>query len=291
MLDIARQRCAVENGMRQILLLSIRVWAFVSVMVFSSALATAQTAIVTHNVNLRPEQSSQVAPIRLLTPSEPPMELLEPHVQDGYYHVKTSAGEEGYVWSRYVTVSAAEPSAAPAAPPPAALPGAPPRAPGTPAGTTTIHLGPGVPGSANMVGCGDGRWQHVYNPTRLVVKQDCLTVTGVIVDATATQSHHQPDGVRHEGDGDTHGWLKVDPMFASLINAGNTSDEGGNLVFEIVCHYSVTQTDAKSACAGFTDHTKIPAVGQHVAITGTFVQEKNHKKWNEIHPVSSIKVQ
>jgi hypothetical protein len=141
-----------------------------------------------------------------------------------------------------------------------------------------------------MVGCGDGRWQHVYNPTRLVVKQDCLTVTGTIVDATATQSHHQPDGVRHEGDGDTHGWLRVDPAFASLINAGNTSDEGGNLVFELVCHYSVTQADARPACAGFTDHTTIPPVGTHVAITGTFVQEKNHQKWNEIHPVSRIAV-
>ncbi len=142
-----------------------------------------------------------------------------------------------------------------------------------------------------MKGCGDGRWKHVYHPTRLLVKQDCLTVTGVIVDATAPQSHHQPDGVRHEGDGDTHGWLKVDPQFASLINAGNTSDEGGNLVFEIVCHYSVKQADAKPSCAGFKDKTKIPKVGTHVAITGTFVQEKNHKQWNEIHPVSKIQVQ
>jgi hypothetical protein len=125
----------------------------------------------------------------------------------------------------------------------------------------------------------------------LIVKQDCLTVTGTIVDATAPPSQHQPDGVRHEPDGDTHGWLQVDPSFASLINAGNTSAEGGNLVFEIVCHYAVTQTDAKPACAGFTDHTAIPAVGSHVAITGSFVTEKNHAKWNEIHPVSSIKVQ
>ena len=261
--------------MHQIHLRSIRISVLVFVISCSAGLAVAQTATVTHNVNLRPEQSSQVAPIRLLTPSEPPMELLETNIQDGYYHVKTSAGEEGYVWGRYVTISTAAPSGTPAA-----------------AGaTTTINLGSGVPGSANMVGCGDGRWQHVYHPTRLVVKQDCLTVTGTIVDATAAQSHHQADGVRHEGDGDTHGWLKVDPPFASLINAGNTSDEDGNLVFEIVCHYTVTQTDAQPACAGFTDHMTIPPVGTHVAITGTFVQEKNHQKWNEIHPVASIKVQ
>jgi hypothetical protein len=142
-----------------------------------------------------------------------------------------------------------------------------------------------------MVGCGDRRWQHVYHPTRLTVKQDCLTVMGTIVDATLGQSRHQPDGVRHEPDGDTHGWLQVDPAFASLINAGNTSAEGGNLVFEIVCHYTVTQPDAVSACMGFTDHTTIPPAGSHVAITGTFVTEKNHQKWNEIHPVSSIRVQ
>jgi len=116
-------------------------------------------------------------------------------------------------------------------------------------------------------------------------------VTGVIIDATAGQAHHQPDGVRHEPDGDTHGWLQVDSQFVNLINAGNRSDEGGNLVFEIVCHYTVTQSDAQPACAGFTDHTIIPPAGTHIAITGTFVQEKNHKHWNEIHPVSRIEPQ
>jgi len=47
----------------------------------------------------------------------------------------------------------------------------------------------------------------------------------------------------------------------------------------------------KSAGAAFTNHTTIPTIGTHVAITGTFVQEKNHARWNEIHPVSSIQVQ
>jgi uncharacterized protein YgiM (DUF1202 family) len=240
-------------------------------LVFWSAVASTQTITVTRNVNLRPDPSSEYAPIRLLTPSEPPLTLLDPAPESGYYHVKTSAGEDGYVYERNVhVVVVAEPSA--------------------PA-VTTIQLGPGVPGSASMVGCGDQLWQHVYHPSRLLVKQDCLTVTGVIVDATASQSHHQPDGVRHEKDGDTHGWLKVDAQFASLINPGNTSNQDGNLVFELVCHYTVTQPDAEPSCAGFMDHTPIPAVGTHVAITGTFVQEKNHAKWNEIHPVSKIKVQ
>jgi len=230
--------------------------------------ASAQTVTVTHNVNLRPDPSSEYSAIRLLTPAEPLLTLLEPAAESGYYHVRTSAGEEGYVWSRYVSVAAAGATA-----------------------PTVIAPGPGVAGSASMIGCGNGLWKHVYHPSRLLVKQDCMTVTGVIIDATASQSHHQADGMRHEGDGDTHGWLRLDPAFAGLINAGNTSDEGGNLVFELVCHYKVTQADAKPTCSGFVDHTVIPPVGTHVAITGTFVQEKNHKKWNEIHPVSRIKVQ
>jgi len=230
--------------------------------------ASGQTVTVVHTVNLRPDPSSEYVSIRLLAPSEPPLTLLEPGPESGYYHVRTGAGEEGYVWGRYVRVSAAP--SAPAAP---------------------IPSGPGVPGSASMVGCGDSLWQHVYHPSRLLVQEDCITVTGVLVDATAGQAHHQPDGVRHEPDGDTHGWLEVDSQFVSLISAGNRSDEAGNLVFEIVCHYSVTQRDAKPACAGFTDHTTIPPVGTHVAITGTFVQEKNHKQWNEIHPVSRIEAQ
>jgi hypothetical protein len=70
----------------------------------------AQNVTVTHNVNLRPEQSSAVKAIRLLTPSEPPMTLVKPFVQDGYYHVCTTMGEDGYVYSRNVHVSAGAPT-------------------------------------------------------------------------------------------------------------------------------------------------------------------------------------
>ena len=57
-----------------------------------------------------------------------------------------------------------------------------------------------------------------------------------------------PDGVRHEDDGDTHGWLKVDPQFEDLLNPGNLNNEGGNLVFEVVCKFvPPKQADAKLA--------------------------------------------
>src|SRR3989449_11603761 len=57
--------------------------------------ASGQTVTVVHSVNLRPDPSSEYPPIRLLTPTEPPLTLLEPLPESGYYHVKTSAGEEG----------------------------------------------------------------------------------------------------------------------------------------------------------------------------------------------------
>ena len=135
--------------------------------------------------------------------------------------------------------------------------------------------------------CDASMWTHVYHPQRLIVRNQCQSVTGAIVDAT---NGKKPDGVRHEADGDTHGWLKLDPEFENLLNAGNISDEGGNLVFEIVCRFPVTQTDAKTACLNYTDHVTLPPVGSHVRIVGTYVQDTFHAKWMEIHPVTSITV-
>jgi hypothetical protein len=112
-------------------------------------------------------------------------------------------------------------------------------------------------------------------------------VTGTIVDATKGR---QPDGVRHEPDGDTHGWLQVDAPYTAMLNAGNNSAEGGNLVFEIVCRFPVTQPDAQSGCSGYTDQVQLPPVGSHVSIVGTYVQDTFHAQWNEIHPVTSISV-
>src|SRR5205814_1379078 len=44
-------------------------------------------------------------PIRALKPAEPPLTLLEPVTTSGYYHVRTQAGERGWVWGNNVSVT------------------------------------------------------------------------------------------------------------------------------------------------------------------------------------------
>jgi hypothetical protein len=212
----------------------------------------AQEATAVRPVNLRADPSTANPPIKLL-PSGTILTLLDPTQQNGFYHVKTEDGQEGWVWSKNITIS-----------------GVP-----SPARSTTAQ-------------CDDTLWDHVYNPQRLIVKQQCIAVTGTTVDATNGKN---ADGVRHEADGDTHGWLKLDPAFTNLLNAGNLSDEDGNMVFEIVCKYRVTQADAKAACPlTFHNQVQLPPVGSHVRVIGTYVQDTNHSKWMEIHPVTSITV-
>jgi hypothetical protein len=221
-----------------------------------SSSALAQQASIRRNVILRRDPSTS-SPILQHLAKGVRITLVDASPDSGFYHVRTEDDQIGWVFSKYVTVSA---------------------------GTSTT----GAPSAAAT--CDSNLWNHVYHSYRLIVKQQCIAVTGTMVDATATQRVKQPDGVRHEGDGDTHGWLKVDPEFQNLLNAGNMSDEDGNLVFEVICRFPVTQKDAQSACQGYTDHIVLPPVGSRVRIVGSYVQDTFHAKWNEIHPVTSITV-
>lgn len=221
--------------------------------------AFAQEAIVRRDTNLRVDPSTNEPPEAKLHIGDT-LTLLDPTPEHGYYQVKTRDGKEGWVFSRSIRVIASPSSSQPA-------------------------TDPENPSSGGPAQCDDALWNHVYHAHRLIVKQPCLTVTGTIVDATKGR---EPDGVRHEADGDTHGWLKVDPGFEDLLNAGNLNNEGGNLVFEIVRKFPVTQADAQPACAGFSSSINIPPVGSHVQIVGTYVRDTNHAQWMEIHPVTSI---
>lgn len=129
-------------------------------------------------------------------------------------------------------------------------------------------------------------WGHIYHSGRLRVLQATASVTGTIVDATAGK---QKDLCRHEKDGDGHCWLKLDPGEEQFLNQANMDSQGGNLVYEPICRYRVTQEDAKAACQGFTQQITIPPVGTHVRLTGSHVLDTQHG-WNEIHPVSQIEI-
>jgi hypothetical protein len=220
----------------------------------------AQNATANRNAILRRDPAAS-SPVLERLPQGARLMLVDQKSASGFYHVRTEDDQIGWVTIKALTVSKA-----PLAPTPPSPPG---------------------PLPPPATGCDSNLEAHVYHPTRLIVKLQCIAVTGTFVDATAGQ---EPDGVRHEPDGDTHGWLKLDPEFQGLVNAGNISDEGGNLVFEIVCKYTVTQSDAKSACQGYTDHVALPPVGSHVRILGVYVQDTFHAQWMEIHPVTSITV-
>lgn len=158
-----------------------------------------------------------------------------------------------------------------------------------PAPSPAASTAPASPAGGAAAQCDPSLWTHVYKPERLIAQpQGCISVTGTITDATADEKRHRKDGVRHEADGDTHGWLTLDQPYKNLLNAGNMTHQGGNLVFEIVCRFRVTQPDAEGACEGYTSPIQVPPIGSHVRITGTYVQDTNHGKWMEIHPVSSI---
>jgi Bacterial SH3 domain len=221
-----------------------------------------QQATVRRNAILRSDPTTSSRALEHLQ-SGAAITLLGSARQNGFYHVKAEDGHEGWVWSKNIRVQTGTTST--------------PQAPAEASGRLSA-----------VAQCDDTLWDHVYNPQRLIVKQKCIAVTGTIVDAT---NGKWPDGVRHEPDGDTHGWLSVDTEFKSLLNAGNMSNEGGNLVFEIVCKFPVSQPDAVASCpSAYHTPVQIPPIGSRVRVVGSYVQDTYHAKWMEIHPVTSIEL-
>lgn len=222
----------------------------------------AQQSTLNRNSILRSESSNTSTPLEHLKKGAS-VTLLSDTSEGGYYHVTAADGQEGWVWGRNLSHD-----------------------------ETTSNSSQPTSGSSlttdNSGQCDDSLWDHVYHPQRLMVQQKCIVVTGIIVDAT---NGRNADGVRHEADGDTHGWLQVDSQFSNLINNGNTQYENGNLVFEIVCKFPVSQADAVASCpSAYQTPVQLPPVGAHVKIVGSYVQDTNHGKWMEIHPVTSIEI-
>jgi len=124
-------------------------------------------------------------------------------------------------------------------------------------------------------GCDGSLWNHVYSPKRLHQLASCLSVTGTIDESNVDE------------DGDQHFLLNLDPGQDTLVNKRNDKKKSGDIVLEVVCANPTTMKKPKAACAGFTNPVRLPAVGEHVKATGTYVLD-SHNGWVEIHPVSGF---
>lgn len=82
-----------------------RILSFLLFSALLAGFASAQTAVVTRNVNLRPSPSNDRDPSTKLT-SGTHIQLLQPGPTGGYYRVKTSDGRTGYVWGRNIRINA-----------------------------------------------------------------------------------------------------------------------------------------------------------------------------------------
>ena len=83
-------------------------------LLLTAAVASAQTVLVSRNVNLRSDASTNNPPIELLTPPAS-LTLIESDQTAGYYHVTAPDGKEGFVWSKNVKVqqATAQPTSSP----------------------------------------------------------------------------------------------------------------------------------------------------------------------------------
>lgn len=131
------------------------------------------------------------------------------------------------------------------------------------------------PASSN--GCDPALWKYVYNPTRLKVLVQCKTVTGVITESNA------------DDDGDQHMLLKLDKGQNGLLTERNIKKKQGCLVIEAVCANKVKLKKVGTTCNGYINRVQIPAVGAHVRVTGSLVDD-THNGWNEIHPITKIEI-
>ena len=137
---------------------------------------------------------------------------------------------------------------------------------------------PGV-GSTSSSSCTDPASisSHVYNPSRLQIVKPCITASGTV------------DRVLEEADGDVHLRTNLDPANSNLTNSGNEGYPNyGDLVVEIICVTTPSQTDAIPACQNYTNQIPVPSAGQHITITGPYVLDTDHYDWAEIHPVYSL---
>src|SRR5439155_12877481 len=135
---------------------------------------------------------------------------------------------------------------------------APTRPPSPPAASTASTSKSPVP--ARRMACPGNPLRGVYHPDRLIVLGTCRWFRGTVT------------SLRDEGDGDVHVDVSPSPGFGRFLDADNRRYQHGSLVTEIMPGQTLP----------------VPAVGERVAVFGTWVFDSNHG-WNEIHPIWAIR--
>jgi hypothetical protein len=103
----------------------------------------------------------------------------------------------------------------------------------------------------------------VYHPERLQVLAPCRIAAGTVM------------RVRPEPDGDLHIDVALDSAYSPLVDEVNRTAQGGSLVVEFMARDG--------------GHLPAPAVGDHLRLTGAWVDDADHG-WNELHPVWSVQI-
>jgi hypothetical protein len=82
----------------------MRLFRLLTLVLLSIGIVSAQTATVKRNVNLRPDPSTDNDPITKLQPPAQ-VHLIDPAPTNGFLHVRTGDGQEGWVWAKNVDVT------------------------------------------------------------------------------------------------------------------------------------------------------------------------------------------
>jgi hypothetical protein len=132
--------------------------------------------------------------------------------------------------------------------------------------------------------CNGSLWKFIPTPSRLRIVNPCISITGIV------------DVIRlHPPDGDTNLGIKLDSQYNYMLTKANYSNKlmHGDMWIEMICqHKNVSDNPIKKGgCKGYNGpHFIVPAKGEHVNITGSYVLDIREGGHAEIHPVSSIDV-
>jgi hypothetical protein len=132
--------------------------------------------------------------------------------------------------------------------------------------------------------CNGSLWKFIPTPSRLRVINPCISITGIV------------DVIRlHPPDGDTNLGIKLDSQYNYMLTKANYSNKlmHGDMWIEMICqHKNVSDNPIKKGgCKGYSGpHFIVPAKGEHVKITGSYVLDIREGGHAEIHPVTSINV-